>query len=91
MKSQGAANGALFELPSEIKETIRAGASADLSTVRVSAGTEQYSCRVFVMNPQNGTLGQSLLAIHLKRERSLSEAIRRVGPTYHLTRANKKR
>lgn len=87
MKSHGGGNGngALFELPSEIKETLRAGASADLSGVRVSAGAEQYSCRVFVMNPQNGTLGQSLLAIHLKRERSLSEAIRRVGPQYHLT------
>jgi DNA-binding CsgD family transcriptional regulator len=76
-----------FRLPPEILETLRAGAPSELTatTMRVCASDTQYSCRVFLMKPQNGTIGESLVAIHLKREKSVGEAVRGVGCAYHLT------
>jgi DNA-binding CsgD family transcriptional regulator len=76
-----------FQLPPELRECLRAGlpAAQTSTTLRVSSTESQYSCRIFVMTPQNGAVSQPLLAIHMKREKSVGEAVRRVGRAYHLT------
>lgn len=78
---------ALTELPLELEQKLRAEGPAYLtaSTLLVTAGNRQYQCRVFFMKPQDGTIGQPLLAIHIRRERSVMDAVERISRTYHLT------
>lgn len=74
-------------LPSELEQKLRASAPAELSASAewVSGGGGEYQWRVFFMKPQNGSINQPLLAIHIKREHSLPDAVRRVCREYHLT------
>jgi DNA-binding CsgD family transcriptional regulator len=86
--NRGRSNGnSIVDLPLELLERLSAGDASDLTTapMRVSVADDDYSCRAFVMKPPNGDIGKTLIAIHLKRERSVNEAIRRVGAAYHLT------
>ncbi len=83
----GALEGPLPGLPAEFADSLRAAEAEGLSvtTVRMSVGACDYSCRVFLLFPQNGTVSERLLAIYVEKDRSLLDAVRRVGRQYHLT------
>ncbi|MGP8243518.1 MAG: helix-turn-helix transcriptional regulator [Bryobacteraceae bacterium] len=53
--------------------------------LRVSAGDHEYSCRTFVLRPRAEGAIQPMLALYLKRDLSMADAMRRVGADYHLT------
>src|SRR3954470_19548339 len=79
--------GSPARLPDEIKATLNGATPAELDaiTIRINGSESQYNCHVFLLQPQNGVIAEPLFAIHFKRERSVLEAVRRIGRTYHLT------
>jgi DNA-binding CsgD family transcriptional regulator len=81
------ADGALPALPAEFATALRGltRESMETATLRIGVGEAGYNCRVFVMHPHNGALAGRMLAIYVKRDRSVTEAVRRVGRSYHLT------
>jgi DNA-binding CsgD family transcriptional regulator len=76
-----------FKIPAAVEALARAKSYADLSAAKshVRLGNRQYSCRFFLLEPRNGSLGQPLVAVHLKREVSVDEAVGRVARAYRLT------
>jgi len=75
------------ELPEELTAALNGAPPATLNApaTRMNGGESQYSCRIFVLHPQDDMIPAALFAVHLKRERSVTEAVRRVGKLYHLT------
>ncbi len=51
--------------------------------MHVSAGGHEYTCRAFAMKPRSG--GQPMLALYLRREVSVSDALDHVAAEYRLT------
>lgn len=74
-------------LPPQIERPLRAGPPSELhaTTLRISSDDAHYTCEVFLMQPQNAMLGEPLLAIYVKKERLVSEAVRRAARSYRLT------
>ena len=87
MKPGRAAEDASLDLPPELKEILRNGRLSDptSSESRLSLSNGQYSCRVFLMQPNDGFGEQPLLAIHLKKEVSIPEVVGRAAMEYGLT------
>lgn len=81
------AEGCLPGLPSQLEKALHAVAPGDLSTttVRISSDDSHYTCEVFVMQPQNPALLEPLLAIYVRKERSMTEAVRHAARSYRLT------
>lgn len=76
-----------IQLPEELTEALNGAASSALNPppTRMNGGESQYSCRIFVLQPQDDMIPEALFAVHMKRDRSVTEAVRRVGKLYHLT------
>ena len=74
-------------LPTEIRNLLNARSQSDLDATRmcVNAGDHEYSCRAFVIKPPTVSTGQLMLALHLKREVSMIDAVHQVGVDYRLT------
>ena len=53
--------------------------------MHLNIDSNEYTCSAFVIEPSNGMLSGPLLALHLRREASVSDAVRRVVNEYHLT------
>ena len=74
-------------LPPELLNLLSAQSPLELegSHLRVNAGDHEYSCRTFVLHPRADSAVQPMLALYLKRDRSVADAMRQVGTDYHLT------
>lgn len=48
-------------------------------------GKHLYSCRTYLVEPKNGLLNRTLLALHLTRETHVQDALHQVAIEYHLT------
>jgi DNA-binding CsgD family transcriptional regulator len=78
-----------FQLPDEVLSLLRAprrcGERAAVKTT-VFIRQEQYFCRAYTMEPQNGCLTGPVLALHLQRESSAAtDAVGHVAALYDLT------
>jgi DNA-binding CsgD family transcriptional regulator len=76
-----------FCLPKEIVEVIRNHRPADLPSGKTHfrTGGHEYSCRVFLVESEAGILKLPIVALHLQRDPSASDAIQEVALKYHLT------
>lgn len=68
-------------------EAIRDRQPNDLSPSRIGfrVGKHFYSCRTYVVEPKNGLLTRTVLALHLTRESHVQDALHQVAIEYHLT------
>ncbi len=73
-------------IPQEILDIIRSRKPSDLSLVKTHfrMGKSEYIWRAHLMESQNG-LSQPLVALHLEKVSSTSDAIYEVAAKYHLT------
>jgi len=74
-------------IPKEILDMLRNRKPTDLSPVKTHfrIGTCEYICRAYVLESQDGFLNQTVVALHLERDSSASDATYEVGAKYHLT------
>jgi DNA-binding CsgD family transcriptional regulator len=74
-----------FLLPREILETIGDSRPNDLSSVKMNfrLGNSEYNCRTYFMEPEGGL--PAMVALHLERVSSLSDAVCAVAAKYRLT------
>lgn len=74
-------------LPIEILEIIRNRKPSDRSSVKTHLKMgSQYICRLYLMESQNGSVTQPIVALHLERDvPSTSDTIREIVNKYHLT------
>jgi DNA-binding CsgD family transcriptional regulator len=84
--SLGGVNGRAH-LPTEIRDLLGAQPSTDLASLifHLNIGDQDYCCRTFLVEPLNGNGQQIVLALHLKRAASLSDALHEVSEEYRLT------
>jgi DNA-binding CsgD family transcriptional regulator len=61
----------------------RSGRDPDAPHMHVSAGGHEYTCRAFAMKPRTGA--QPMLALYLRREVSVADALDQVAAEYRLT------
>ncbi|HEY1239108.1 MAG TPA: helix-turn-helix transcriptional regulator [Bryobacteraceae bacterium] len=73
-------------LQSEVRKTMngRFDPEPQLLQVRLGSGKVEYGCRVFPLTPRSEG-GMPIIAIYVKREISVMEAVHQVGVDYHLT------
>jgi DNA-binding CsgD family transcriptional regulator len=57
----------------------------DAALIYVNASGRSYSCRSSTINPRTGGLAEPVLALYLKRELSVVDAVHQVGVDYSLT------
>jgi DNA-binding CsgD family transcriptional regulator len=71
----------------EILTTVRSSDSADPASkrIRIRRGASEYSCRTYLVEPQNEFPAQPIVAILLERDGSEREEIREAAARYHLT------
>jgi DNA-binding CsgD family transcriptional regulator len=74
-------------LPPEILSLLNARSDlhSDAAEIGFSSGDHDYRCRTFLVRPRNGSAIQPMLALHLKRELSIAEAVHQVSVDYRLT------
>ena len=74
-------------IPKEIQEMIRNRKPSDLATAKAHfrMGKNEYTCRAYVVESDDGFFTQPIVALHLERDPSASEAIYEVAAKYHLT------
>ena len=87
--------GEMFEaaasIPVEIVEAVRNSPADGLSAMKTHfrTGRGEYICRVYLVEPQNGSMTQPVLALHFERDASasdaISEAIYGVAAKFNLT------
>jgi DNA-binding CsgD family transcriptional regulator len=58
---------------------------ATLAPILIKAGAGEYSCRAFTVEPEAERDSLPMLALHLKRELSVVDAVHQIGVDYHLT------
>lgn len=87
LRDPNAAECPLPGLPPQIEKPLRELPPSELNAamLRISAEDSHYTCEVFFMQPQNGVLTEPLLALYLKKERSVGEAVVRAARFYRLT------
>jgi DNA-binding CsgD family transcriptional regulator len=68
-------------------EAIRDRQSNDIYPSRVGfrVGKHLYSCCTYLLEPKNGVVSRTLLALHLTRESHVQDALHQVAIDYHLT------
>src|SRR5215469_10608870 len=73
-------------LPQEITALLNPGGTRNSlrTSVRLNGGMREYSCCAFKLEAKNEG-GVPMMAVHLKRQVSLQEAVHQAGADYHLT------
>ena len=73
-------------LQSEVRRTMsgRCDPLLQVSPLLLAAGKREYGCRIFTLTPRSQG-GDPMIAVYVKREISVTEAVHRVGVDYHLT------
>lgn len=79
--------GSASGIPEEILEIIRGRAPADRSSSKthLRMGQNEYICRTYLLESQNGPLLQSIVALHLERDSTANDAMSEIVARYHLT------
>jgi DNA-binding CsgD family transcriptional regulator len=74
-------------LPKEILEILRSRKLTELSPVKTHfrMGKIEYMCRAYLVESYTGFVAEPLVALHLERVSSTSDAIFEVGSKYNLT------
>jgi DNA-binding CsgD family transcriptional regulator len=74
-------------IPMEIQDMIRSHKPTELSSVKAHfrMGKSEYTCRAYVVESYNGVATQPMVALHLEKDSSATEAIYEVAAKYHLT------
>ena len=74
-------------LPPEILNLLNARSPSELDSanLHVNAGDRQYSCRAFTLKPQTPGDLQPMVALYLKRELSVVDAVYQISADYRLT------
>ena len=74
-------------IPKEVRDALGSGNPADLpaTKLRFRIGAYGYNCRAFVMRPGNGATHEPMLALHLQRDSSVTDAVRLLAAQFNLT------
>lgn len=74
-------------LPKELVDILRSRGSVDAmpSRARLRIGSSEYNCRTYLVEGRDGRLRESVVALHLEKDLSASEAASEMGARYHLT------
>jgi DNA-binding CsgD family transcriptional regulator len=74
-------------LPQDILENIRNRKPSELAAVRMTfrVGHNEYSARAYLMESQNGLFTQPIVALHIERISSATDAVAAVAAKFHLT------
>jgi DNA-binding NarL/FixJ family response regulator len=74
-------------IPEEILRIIRSRKPTELSSIRTTfrRGKSSYVCRVYLMESQAGLLEQPMVALHLEKDSSMSDAMYEAAAKYNLT------
>lgn len=74
-------------VPEEIVKVLKNGNMSDLSSIRahLRIGKYGYFCRMYLMESQNRTYAQSMVALHLQRNSSGGDAVSEIADRYNLT------
>ena len=74
-------------LPLDLLNALKARplSEKDAVLIYVNAAGRSYSCRSSMVNPRTGGLAEPVLALYLKRELSVVDAVHQVGVEYSLT------
>jgi DNA-binding CsgD family transcriptional regulator len=74
-------------LPLDLLNALKARPLSEQEAVLIymSADGRSYSCRSSMVNPRTGGLAEPVLALYLKRELSVVDAVHQVGIEYSLT------
>lgn len=68
-------------------DALRASEPGQRAPFRVAfrIGNHLYSCSTYVVEPKNGLINGTLLALHLTRETQIQDILRQIGTEYRLT------
>jgi len=83
----GASPGGLANLPTELLDMLRNRQPNDSSPLKthIRIGLCEYVCRAYFVEGPEGVFVQPILALHLERDLSASDAASEVGSRYNLT------
>ncbi|HXK03863.1 MAG TPA: helix-turn-helix transcriptional regulator [Verrucomicrobiae bacterium] len=79
--------GAEPALPADVVNRLSAGFESGqigASSIHLASAHHEYSCRAFLVKSRDSNFGD-ILALHLKKEISVVDAVHQVGIDYHLT------
>jgi DNA-binding CsgD family transcriptional regulator len=84
---RGGAAASPLALPRELLDVIRRSKPGDRSSVktRFRLANREYSCRVYFLQSVNPSSQGSMLAVHLDRDASVTDALFEAGTEYRLT------
>jgi len=76
-----------FFLPREVQEMVGNLKSNNQASMKVifRAGNTDYSCTSYLMEAQDGFPAQTIVALHIERLSSVTDAVSAVAAKYHLT------
>ena len=74
-------------IPEEVLEVLCNRKPTQLSSVKTifRRGKSDYICRVYLVEPHNGSLAQPIMALHLEKDGSITNSVHEVSAKYHLT------
>jgi DNA-binding CsgD family transcriptional regulator len=74
-------------VPEEILRVIRSRKLTDLASIRTTfrRGKSSYLCRAYLMECQNSVWEQPMVALHLEKDSSISDAMYEAAAKYNLT------
>lgn len=83
----GAKAGSNSYIPVEILDLIRDRKPADRSPVKTHfrMGKNEYICRTYMLETNDGALNEAMVALHLEKDSSANDAICDIVDKYHLT------
>jgi DNA-binding CsgD family transcriptional regulator len=83
----GAKRDPAFSIPTEILDVLRSRKPTELSSVRAyfRLGISEYTCRAYLVEPSDPSLAEPLVALHLEKVSSATDAVHEIGAKYHLT------
>lgn len=86
-RSDGDWSHARLSLPGEIRDILNSGNTTDLPAAKMNfrLGKVSYSCRVFLLKRPADGVHSPILALHLQRHSSVSDAVYLLAAEYNLT------
>jgi len=74
-------------LPPSLLRVLQASSHSDSdgTSVQITIEDREYSCRAVAIKPRRGIVAGPLLALFLKRESSVTDAVHQLSLEYHLT------
>ncbi len=74
-------------IPTEILDVLRSRKPTELSSVKAyfRRGISEYTCRAYLVESSDPLIAESLVALHLEKVSSATDAVHEIGAKYHLT------